>query len=279
MKCGKKSQGYTIVEVMIFLAVSTLLLASSVAVISGSQSKTQFMTSMYEIQQKIDAISNNVENGYYSSSTNVACSDPGGPTALVINTGPAVDKGTNQQCTFFGKVIQFLDSGTVKIYSVASARQTTVGTRKVDVKDIKQAKPQVIPGSTETFQLRYGVKPSTMQSEISGTFTDIGAVGFFTDFAESSDPSDPSLLDNKALSSNFIGLPGTSLGSDTVSISVMNTITDTLSYNYEDNLNPNGGITICFNSGTSNQFADITIGGGNKKGRTDMRIYPGSCPQ
>ena len=75
MKSGLKSRGFTIVEVLIFLAVSSALMVSAFTLISGSQNKAAFTVGINDVQQQINAVINNVSNGYYSeSATSQGCS-------------------------------------------------------------------------------------------------------------------------------------------------------------------------------------------------------------
>ena len=60
--------GYTIVETLIFLAVSALLFVSTIILISGRQAKAQFTNSVRDLVSDITDVANDVANGYYQTS-------------------------------------------------------------------------------------------------------------------------------------------------------------------------------------------------------------------
>lgn len=53
MKRGNIPFGFTIIETMIFLAVSGALLASSLLLVSGSQNKSQFNNAVRDLNRKL----------------------------------------------------------------------------------------------------------------------------------------------------------------------------------------------------------------------------------
>lgn len=105
MKSGNSSHGYTIVETIIFLAVTGVLFLSAVGLFSGQQDKTRFTQSLREVAADITTVINETESGYYPGNANFTCTASG-------NTRPTVmpgtkDQGSNQDCIFLGKAIQF----------------------------------------------------------------------------------------------------------------------------------------------------------------------------
>lgn len=98
------NNGYTIIEVMIFLAVSAGLLVSVMAAISGQQQKTRFATGVRDFETKIQDIVNDVETGYYPSNGETTCQENGANLEVVQVPRP---QGTNEQCVFLGKAIKF----------------------------------------------------------------------------------------------------------------------------------------------------------------------------
>ena len=108
MKSGLKSRGFTIVEVLIFLAVSSALMVSAFTLISGSQNKAAFTVGINDLQQQINTVVNNVSNGYYAeSATAQGCTVDSAGALQFSSTG---SKGTSSQCIFLGRVVVF-DNG------------------------------------------------------------------------------------------------------------------------------------------------------------------------
>lgn len=103
------SGGYTIIEVMIFLIVSSALLTSVMAVMSGRQERIRFTQSVESFDQKMRDILNDVSTGYYPSANNVVCTSTVA-NDVQLSTGTA-EQGTNAQskdsgCVFLGKAIE-----------------------------------------------------------------------------------------------------------------------------------------------------------------------------
>src|SRR5579863_8935858 len=102
---GKQPQGFTIIEVIIFLGVSGLLFLSVLGLINNEQNKTEFFQGIHEFFSEMQDLSNNVQIGYYTNSNDFSCS-VSGAGAPVMSSGPN-SQGANYGCTFIGRVIQF----------------------------------------------------------------------------------------------------------------------------------------------------------------------------
>jgi len=268
MISGSKPKGFTIVETMIFLAVSGAILVSAMALISGSQNKAQFKVAMNDAQQEITKVINNVVNGYYPSTATQTCSANG--NALKFSGG-SLDKGTNKDCSFIGRVIQFTNGNTFKVYSVAGLRQTN-DARKNEVSNMTEAKATALP-SPQIIDLKNGL---TVKS-VKDAGTSIGAVGFFTGFGT----TDPKYgLLSGSLQAEFIGIENSSIVSPSAPLDVADIIKNPASNfrtAYATKKNPSSGIVVCFQSGTTNQHGTITIGGQNKAATTTLVIEEGPC--
>ena len=95
MKCGRKPLGFTLVETMIFLAVSGALLLTAMAFITSTQSGAQFNQGANDALQQINGVIGNVTDGYYPNTKNFSCSVVGGKPdiAAAINEKIAVLPG------------------------------------------------------------------------------------------------------------------------------------------------------------------------------------------
>jgi len=73
---GNKPHGYTIVEVLIFLAISSLMFLLAAGFISGKQSAVEFKQGMNDINTQIGSVVNDVANGQYPPSATFTCTAP-----------------------------------------------------------------------------------------------------------------------------------------------------------------------------------------------------------
>ncbi len=116
------SRGYTIVEVMIVLAVSGMMFVIAANFINGKQQAASFTQGTNELASRIQGLMSDVTDGHYSD-VPLGCSV--GVSSLSF---PALtqDQGTNQECTFLGKVMHFSlggDRAQYEVVSIAAARE------------------------------------------------------------------------------------------------------------------------------------------------------------
>lgn len=148
MKRGDKSpqsDGFTVVETMIVLAITGLLFASAVILINGRQRKTEFAVGVRQIQQSFQQIVNETESGYFPGNANFSCNiNPSG--GLSITTSGAREQGSNGDCIFVGKtiVVSGVHNDSLRVYTMAGRR--LVSGR--DVEQLHEAQPTVIATST-----------------------------------------------------------------------------------------------------------------------------------
>lgn len=146
MKGARTPAGYTIVEVMIVLAVSGLMFLMAANFIGNKQEATSFPQGVNELASSIQNTIAQVSNGQYSD-INIVCNfhyistDPKTsfipPITLAAGPGTTTNssandsQGTNTQCTFLGKVMHFslryltgngITSQQYETFSVAGGR-------------------------------------------------------------------------------------------------------------------------------------------------------------
>lgn len=263
VRWSSNSKGFTIVEVMIVLGVTGALFISAATMISGRQNKTEFSTSINEIKSQIQQVISDVQTGFYPSSNNLICQvNPAGKLAF---TAGNTEQGSNKECTFLGKVIQFGVSSTDPeqfiTYSIAGKRQTDTG---VDVKTYSDAAPAVMttsmadPTNTPSLvsALQYGltVLPNSMTYTDGGVTTKIGAVGFLSTLADfDTDRSGSQQVQLVPIKNSSLG---TAPAAAAAAINA-NVATSPLA--------PSGGVSMCFVSGGTDQSGLITIGGNGRE--------------
>jgi type II secretory pathway pseudopilin PulG len=269
MKTGLKTRGYTIIEVMIVFAVTGAILLVAMMAVSGQQAKAEFTQSINDIQAQINDVINNVATGYYSSAGSFKCvASASSPTVPEI-TGDASSQGTNQDCTFIGRAIQFAVNGNPNAYNIYNI----VGLRLKDginsPKTLSEAKPTAVaPGATthtsvpsviESSTLQGGLKAVTMKYN-DGSDHPINAIGFMSSLAQTSSQK-----------VNLVPIFEGSLGQDS------GTVVDAIDALDDSRVNPSGGVTICFQSGGTNQNGVITIGSKGRQLNTQLAINSGAC--
>lgn len=286
MTSGPDNRGFTIVETLMFLAVSALILVSALGLFSGSQNKNQFYQAVNDINQQISDVINNVSNGYYPNTfTNYRCTDTGGKPAL-NPAGSTVQQGENQECIFLGRIIEFTNTETFYVLNVVGLRQQT-GTNN-QVTTMVQAKPKIIepiptsadptyrnyPDSTEKRSLKNGLTLTKAYYERPPR-TDVVAVGFFSTLAANNTGGLAGDLQSKGLNTEFAPA-----GRFSLNVS-RNTFLEDFNNNFGGQYgglsNPESGVVLCFRSSATNQFAKITVGGSGQQTATKLEVVT-SCP-
>lgn len=222
-----KQTGYTILEVLIFIAVSSLMFVSAMRAINGRQKQVQFTQSVQEFDAKIKDVINDVTTSYYPRNETVDCRVSGGD--VIINNGTNQDLGTNDECIYVGKVIHFQSEGddtAMRIYAMAGRRYAD--SALTPSLSISEARPKAVtsPGnsnfieSAENINTLYGLRVTRVIRPVSDVvFTDYGSVAIMSNFGGTSI--------SEAQSVQIGGILGSTMGGDAQSsLVVINQITD-----------------------------------------------------
>ena len=284
---SSRSGGYTIVETLIFLAVSAAMFVAAMALLSGQQNKAQFVNAVRDFEANITATANDIATGYYQNPGGFSCALNGSGVPQFHSLTPT-GQGTNKDCILVGTVLNFSPgSASYDQYAMAGARTYTDSSTGIttDSKGFAQALPQAafadqdnggteIPGVVTAKNLLF--KATVECVSIGSTCNPAAkftAVGFFAKLTG----SDSSAQGN-GIQTDVIAFPSV-LQSDTTRSAVVPKISyPGVPAAYSPaNINP-AGITICLRSGSTDQHALIHLGnssGNNLVVRTE--ILPGVC--
>lgn len=307
MNRGRSQTGYTIVETLIFLAVTGALFISAMGLISGKQGRTEFSQATREFEIELQNIANDVSTGYYTNPSIggefIRCT--AGVTGVTISKSPGDNQGSNKECIFIGRTLHLnvnSNSGQYKFLTLVGKRQSSPG---VDVSSYDQSRVKAIAPSTSasTTPDVSDVKQSNafefgcaMYSDV--VLTPAGDKPCTGSPVAPATTSDLKKIDHLTFMTTFVGLNayGNRESGDTrVDLLVRSSssvvangrattaVAEELNKFGNGNLadqpksNPAGGIFICLNSTGSNQFALVRIGGKGSQFSTDTVISTGRC--
>jgi len=259
--------GFTIIETMIVLTVSTVLFMAAVILVAGQQRKVEFSQAIRDIQSNIQKTINEVNTGYYPNN-GLSCSVSAG--TLVLAAG-ATNQGSNTGCIFLGKALQFGVTGTdpqqYVTHTIAALQDndgTIAGARPRDVAPGQNTNNAPdFPNASTTDSLHNGITAvdMTYTDGVGGTPQPIGAVAFVSQLGET-DASTGQLLsgtqniDLVPVVSSLTG-PGFQTNTPQVVDAINNRLKDSP-------VNPSGGVSICFASGGTEQSGLVKIGGNGR---------------
>ncbi len=263
MNTPQFSGGYTIVETMIFLAVSTLMFASVVGVMGTRNRRTEFTQSVNNLNQQLLDVINDVDTGYYPASGNFRCSV--GISGAPEITSTATERGKNQDCIYAGRAIQFAPSvggqaknSKLNIYTIVASRYKNV-TDKKEASNIDETKAIALPtnysldtidisAQTEIKKIIY--QPGTGSGTTGGGFAIINGFGV---------PASGDSVGMKSgnISSSLSAVAGSALGQDQ---SLFMSKIPNLRVSSQDDVS--GGILLCLGEpGANGRWASILLGG------------------
>lgn len=261
------SGGYTIIEVMMFLLISTALLGSTTAMISGRQERIRFTNSVETFEQKMKDILNDVSTGYYPSAESFNC-EPDGAGGIILNSGGNDnEKGTNTGCVFLGKAIE-LKSGAgseYNTYTVVGAKDTVVGGKTKPATNLAEANAKLLgmgePGVVDRNSIEADVEIIKVISR-DDTARSVSGIAMISEFSVISTVDNN--VSGNAANITLYEVPGDSGSSDFAN----NAGTPTM-------VRTEKGIIVCLQqggAGGNGRKAAIIIGGNNQQFSTETKI-------
>lgn len=153
--------GYTLIEVMLFLAISSVMLAIGIIAVQGQTANTEFRTSVDEINQKfqiwIDQVQNGLSNSTSSASNKTfSCTraSVSGVDYPKLSTSTPVERGANPECIFMGMAIVTSLSTPQNLYSVpiVGLRTDSQGNPSVSIADAHPIAAMAESDPSDVFQ-------------------------------------------------------------------------------------------------------------------------------
>lgn len=268
---GPNRNGYTVIEVLIVLAVTATLFVSAAIMIGGRQNRTAFEQAARNVQSQIQQVLNEVAVGYYPNNGDFTCTATA--TGPQFGAGSA-GVGTNSGCVFVGKVIQFGVTGTdpeqFVVYTLAGL-QKRAGSNTEAV-NRTESQPKVvapttsnssIPDRSVTNKLDNGLTTYRMWYDNGAGAQYIGAVGFMQSFAKYTGSD----INSGAQNVHTVAVAGTSINAGKAATA------EAINANFPTSpFDTSGGVFICFVSGATDQSGLISIGGNNRNQTVSLDI-------
>lgn len=264
------NQAYTIVEVMIFLAVSSVLFFVVARSIAGQTTRAQFTESVRNFESRLQDLANDVSTGFYPGENNFTCkTNISGNITITPVSSP---RGTNGDCIFVGQVINFdrddVPSDSFMTITLAGRRYKPGG-GTTEVESLSDTAPTPIQTSTPIEKI--GPVDLVSVSYNNGLArVNVESFAFTTTFKKYSGAK----LDAGDVSVDMVPLLlNCTPGCPTNNASHINTaLTDPAAV-----INPTNGIDICLKGGI-NQYATVTLGGNGRHLSTKVAFATGACP-
>lgn len=275
--------GYTVIEVMLFVALTSFLLVVAVANITAGQRQVQFTQGARDFESELSDIVNDIPTGFFPSNNALNCTVGG--TRPTIDDGGGSGLGKNDDCMYVGKALQFRpdgDDSKVIVYTLAGRRLNASGNLVTSIDEaapVAVANPSVA-GFQDTISeipLRNGIKITRVfngdaPKPLSANMM-YGTVAFLTTFEGTSPAGDVS----QAVQVGAI--KGTAIGeSKQDAYTVINKLQTTVPGNNGEFVKADGGgIVICM-EGDDGRKASLAVGAGGSAGtKLDIDTYDQRC--
>lgn len=277
-----RSGGYTIVETMIFLAVTGALFISAMTFVTGQRQKTEFSQGVRDFASELQTIASNVSTGYtaFPFQTGQYCWT-NGSAIHVATTYAGYD-----HCIFVGRAIQFAPNGktdTYKVYTVVG-KQHSSATKEVT--SLSEAQPLALsPGTSfNAAGTEYAAEVKTFSGSLdvkwvkygtSSVTTNTTALGFFTTFASYSGNT----LTSSSIHVDTLPITDNTLAFADSSPTFVNKLDGFLRSAAAATAASQHVITVCLESGGTNQHAEVGLGSTtNDSLQVTTNILAGLCP-
>ena len=145
-----KNAGFTIVETLIVLAVTSALMVAFMITMGGKQARTEFAVGSRQLLRTFQSQIGQISSGYYTKTSSKNCTVAG---ATIVFSGSKPDVGDSAGCVYLGKAFALggsdAEQNTVRSYVVAGLRSPG------SPSDIKSYSPTA-PDANETIALPLG---------------------------------------------------------------------------------------------------------------------------
>lgn len=281
MKGGKqKSPGFTIVETLIVLSVTSLMFLAAVTYISGRQNKVQFMDAIQDIRSQILTTMSEVSSGSLRIGDGIRCVNSA--NNVQISVGGATNVvGSNSECVFLGKAMTFSVDGAagsfrvdpvigLRLQSNGQVATSLVNSRPIIANGFGGVADPVDMG--QAFGLKNGL---ILQQMRRGNAPGTRILGFAV-------ITSPDAQVNYGTNGLESGMVSTNvqyiLDGNTATLGATRTeafANARTQFQQPTDFQPANGIQLCFSNGSTNQSGLITIGTNNQGLTADLAIRNG----
>lgn len=143
---GRNRGGYTIIEVMVVIAITAALFLSSIRLINGQQGDTQFSQVMQDLSSKMQSYVGQIKASSYPGMENYYCTIPAGQSRPQLVAGSSSSNLYN--CVVLGRAFQVqpgtANSNVIHSYIVMGTRNVYSGTSDTGqlATSVDQANPE-----------------------------------------------------------------------------------------------------------------------------------------
>ena len=165
------TRGYTLLEVTLFMAISSLLALTAFVGLGPKLRNVRFTDSVRSLEASVNQQFSQISQGTNARSDQVSCQNDGAGLTVVRTAGAAGGAGSQADCILNGVVAHFSQT-EVSYRKIVSLRSPSVGCKKEALYEniIQCHKPTIVPDSTEAaviYSYSNGLKMNDQSAEFS----------------------------------------------------------------------------------------------------------------
>lgn len=147
------SKGFTLIEIILFLAITSLMLMGILASSGSSVSRQRYTDTAYSLQSSIQDLYTETLNTRNTTSTNITCQTDG---SVGYGGAGSVPRGQTK-CVVLGKYLTSSDDGKTLIsYSVVGYQQSSPAAPD-DLSVLQSYNMKTLPASIDQESMQWGV--------------------------------------------------------------------------------------------------------------------------
>jgi prepilin-type N-terminal cleavage/methylation domain-containing protein len=265
-------RGFTIVEVLIVLAISGVIMAATLPFISGKQSSTQYTVGINQLQAQISSLINNISNGNIPAAGSYSCTNSSNTVKVVTS----VNGSNTGACQFIGEAIYF-QKYSMKVIPIIGLRLNSSGLAQSlsDAKPCPMLNGGMVTCSSFDGSTTYSYTNGIILSKYNNNSISNSNGGLFAYFTLSSIGSLGQL--NGSISVDSLNIPPvntftnpTDPGTSSANIfKLINGLSNINTYNIT--------LDLCFYSSTTKTNGVITLSSNGNPVETKLINNPGQC--
>jgi len=263
--------GFTIVELLIVLAVVGVIAVATLPFISGKQSSTQYTVGINQIQTQISSVINNISTGNIPINGSYTCATQSNGSSLKITGNSGSNTGA---CQFLGEAIYF-KKNSMQIIPIAGLRAAADGNLIQNISDSKPCpmlnggvdKCSSFDGSTSYTYTNGIVLSKYGETTIDSNITDANYGEMFVVLSSSTLTS--SAQQNGSISIDTVDLQTFNPGTNNITIFSKISGIGTTSLNNQ--------VTLCFDNFATNQHGNITLSVNGSPAEVSLTNVQGAC--
>ncbi len=185
----KSSGGYTIIEIMIVLAISGIIFISSLALFNGQGAETNFNQAVSDLASELSTQARSVSSSQFYGVGGYSCTASGNPPRATLSSSSSSSGATNSDCLSIGKAFESISStNDIYIYNVLGNRLTySGGTPLGPASSLAEANPTIatVNGADLSADYKLGSSLKIISSKVTnlvGQLSSSSLVGYYLDF-------------------------------------------------------------------------------------------------